>query len=138
MLLPLKHEPPAGFAAIGVFFFFGATMAAYAAVTLLEPGTFLDRAWALNPSAHLQLSAMGRVLGLPFMVLAVALLFAGIGWFQRRYWGWLLGASLIAVNLAGDVITLLRGQRFKGAVGIAAAGLLLFYMTRLRSYFLRV
>jgi uncharacterized membrane protein (DUF2068 family) len=139
MQLTANHDRPAGFAAIGVFFYFGATMATYAAITLLEPGTFLDRAWALNPSAHLHLGAMGRAMGLPFIGLAVALLLAGVGWFKRRYWGWLLGTVMIAINLTGDLMQLLRGEPAKGAVGVAVAGLLLSYLTRrrVRGYFLR-
>jgi hypothetical protein len=38
-----EDQRPRGFVPIGVFFLFGATMAAYAAITLLEPGTVLDR-----------------------------------------------------------------------------------------------
>jgi hypothetical protein len=32
---------------MGLFFVFGATLAAYAAITLLDPGTVLDGLWAL-------------------------------------------------------------------------------------------
>jgi hypothetical protein len=38
-----------GFTAIGIFLFFGATMASLAAITLLWRGTALDGVWALNP-----------------------------------------------------------------------------------------
>src|ERR1700740_1161471 len=40
--------PPRGFAAKGGFFVYGAAMAAFAAVTLLIPGTLLDAGWALD------------------------------------------------------------------------------------------
>jgi hypothetical protein len=61
-------------------------MAAYAAITLLKPGTILDRGWDLNPVAYRQLVKFGRIAGLPFLVLAGTLFIAGIGWFKRRYW----------------------------------------------------
>ena len=79
------------------------------------------------------------MIGLPFVVLAVALLLAGLGWLKRRYWGWLLGFSIIAFNLAGDVFNSIRGKWFKGVVGITIAGLLLAYMLsiRMRRFFLR-
>jgi hypothetical protein len=134
-----RNERPAGFALMGAFFVFGFTMATYAAITLLWPGTSLDKAWKLNPNAHLQLGALGRVAGFPFLILAIALLLAAVGWFRRRYWGWLLGVAIIAMNLAGDIGNTLIGERLKGIVGVVIAALLLYYLTRpsVRSYFLR-
>jgi hypothetical protein len=42
-----------------------------------------------------------------------------------------------AINAAGDLINGVRGEWLKGAVGVALAGLLLFYMSRpgVRNYF---
>jgi len=62
---------------------------------------------------------------------------AAVGWFRRRYWGWVLGVTIIAINALGDIVNLVRGEGLKGAVGVAIAGLLLIYMTRpgVRSYF---
>lgn len=133
------HIRPRGFAAIGIFFFFGAVMASYAAITLLLPGTFLDWGWALNATAHAQLSALGRIIAFPFAILATALGLAGVGWFKRRFWGWALGFSLIAINLTGDAFRLLSGEVLQGTVGVLIAGLLLIYMAsaRVRHYFPR-
>ncbi len=127
---------PAGFLALGIFFFFGSAMATYAAVTLLKPGTFLDRAWELNRAGQAGLSSMGRAIGIPFLVLATVLFLAGAGWFQRRHWGWFLGTGIIASNLLADLIHLLLGD-WKSLAGVVIAGLLLLYMTRpaVRSYF---
>ena len=49
----------------------------------------------------------------------------------------MLGVTIIAINAMGDFINGVMGERLKGAVGVAIAGLLLFYMTRagVRSYF---
>ncbi|HEY4840669.1 MAG TPA: hypothetical protein VIH78_01815 [Terriglobales bacterium] len=38
---------PLSVTAMGLFFVFGATMAAYTAITLLDPGTVLAGLWAL-------------------------------------------------------------------------------------------
>jgi hypothetical protein len=129
---------PAGFFSLGIFFFLGSVMATYAAVTLIKPNTFPDRAWQLNPAGHVALSSMGPMIGVPFLILATALFLAGIGWFQRKHWGWFLGTGIIASNLIADVIHLLLGD-WKSLVGVVIAGLLLFYMTRnrVRIYFVR-
>jgi hypothetical protein len=139
LMRPAKpSRSPAGFFPLGVFFFFGSLMAAFAAITLLKPGTFLDQAWKLNMSAHEQMLPLGRVVGIPFIVLAVVLFLAGLGWFGRRYWGWVLGVSVIGINLAADVTHFFLGDRLKSGVGVVIASLLLFYMTRekVRGYFL--
>jgi len=136
---PAERDRPAGFLAIGVFFVFGATMAGYAAVTLLKPGTFLDALWALNRRGHSGLVSLGRGAVLLFAVLCVLLGLAAVGWFRRKYWGWILGVAIIALNATGDLINAVMGEELKGAVGVAIAGLLLFYMTRagMRNYFRR-
>ena len=133
----MTRNRPFGFLPLGIFFFFAASMATLAAVTLGFPGTFLDRAWELNKTAHAQLAPLGRIMGLPFAALAVVALIAGIGWFKRRRWAWVVGVLGIFLNCVGDVINMAIGEFWKGAVGVVIAGLLLVYMTRpnLREYF---
>ncbi|HZQ69782.1 MAG TPA: hypothetical protein VFA68_14765 [Terriglobales bacterium] len=130
---------PFGYTAIGVFLFFGATMASYAAITLAFPGTILDEAWVLNPVAHQQLASLGRRTAFPYVLLALALFIAGLGWFRRRRWGWLLAVAIISINLLGNLFNAFRGEWFKGGVGVVIAGVLLAYMTsgKIREYFRR-
>jgi hypothetical protein len=132
-----ESNRPRGFLAIGAFFAFGAAMAAYAAVTLLKPGTFLDALWALNKRGHAGLVLLGRGALFLFAFLSVLFGLAAAGWFRRKYWGWMLGVTIIAINATGDLINSLMGEWLKGAVGVAVAGLLLVYLTRarVRNYF---
>jgi hypothetical protein len=124
--------------AIGIFFYFACLMSSYAAVTLAKPGTFLDSLWTMNRGAHIQLAAVGRIIAIPFAVLAVVMFLAGWGWLRRRYWAWVLAVSVIAINCAADLIHAAMGDWVKSGVGIIIAGLLLFYLTRraVREYFL--
>jgi hypothetical protein len=123
------QERPAGFLPLGIFFFFGVAMAAYAGITLLKPGTSLDWAWKLNPVAYAQLRPLAPIIAAPFALLSLLLLLAGIGWFRRRRWGWILGTAIIALNLAADLTHLAMGD-WKSSVGVVIAGLLLVYMSR--------
>lgn len=123
---------PPGFAVIGVFLFFGASIAGLAATTLLLPGTLLDRAWTLNPTAYKQLSPLGTKVGLLFLLLTVALVTSGVGWFRRRVWGWRLAVAIIGTQVIGDIVNVVRGDLLRGATGVIIAGTLLLYLLRRR------
>lgn len=132
---PRVHEAgdapkPSGFAAVGIFLFFGATMASLAAITLLWRGTSLDHIWSLNPAAYRQLAPLGRRVGILFLLLALALAAAGTGWFQRRLWGWQLAVAIIAIQTVGDVINCIGGDWLRGGIGVLVAGALLLFLLR--------
>lgn len=121
---------PRGWLAIGIFLLWGAAMATLAGITLVFPGTLLDRIWVLNPVGHAGLTALGRGVGFLFPLLGLTLAAAGIGWLKKRHWGWILALLLIAGNALGDLLRLLSGAWLEGAVGVLIAGALLIYMTR--------
>ena len=121
-------DPPHGMTAVGVFLCFGATMASFAAITLLWPGTFLDRAWVLNRHAREQLAPYRQIMGPVFLLLGIALLLAARGWWKRRVWGWRLTVIIIATQLVGDVVNLVRGDLLRGGFGVVVAGALLLYL----------
>jgi hypothetical protein len=89
-------------------------MASYAAITLLHPRTALDRLWVLNSDAHRQLITRGKTAGLLFLFLAAALAAAGLGWFRRALWGWRLATVIVAIQVGGDFVNLLRGIGCEG------------------------
>lgn len=76
---------PAGFLAIAIFLFFGASIACLAAITLLWQGMWLGRIWHLNPAAYKQLVPLGSLVGMLFLLLAAALTVAGIGWLRAPF-----------------------------------------------------
>ena len=125
-------QPKAPFVitAIGVFLFFGATMASLAGATLTWSGTFLDGIWILNPTGYKQLSTLGKPVGILFLFLGIALGVAGAGWFMRRRWGWRLAMAIIATQVLGDLLNILRGDFWRGSVGFSIALALLLYLLR--------
>jgi hypothetical protein len=126
-----------GFTTIGIFLFFGAVMASFAATTLLWRGTPLDRAWALNPSAYKQLAPLGSMVGVLFLLLGAALATAGLGWFRRRLWGWRLAVVIIGIQVLGDFVNCVRGDWLRGGTGVIIAGALLLFLLqpRIRAMF---
>jgi len=124
------HQMPRGITAVGVFLFFGATMASLAGTTLTWPGTFLDRLWALNPATHKQLATFAKPAGVLFLILAATLALAATGWFKQRLWGWRLAVAVIATQVLGDLVNFFRGDYWRGGVGFSIASALLFYLLR--------
>lgn len=116
--------------AIGVFLLFGAVMASLAGTTLTWPGTYLDRMWTLNQRAYDQLAPLGRVVGIPFLLLAVVLAFAGVGWLKFRVWGWRLAVAIIAIQVSGDLVNAFMGDVVRGGIGLVIAGAILVYLLR--------
>ena len=121
---------PHGITAVGVFLFFGATMASIAGTTLTWPGTFLDRLLVLNPTAHKQLATFAKPAGILFLLLAAVLAMAGTGWFKHRLWGWRLAVAVIATQVLGDLVNFFKGDYLRGGVGFSIATALLFYLLR--------
>jgi hypothetical protein len=119
---------PRGITGVGIFLLFGTAMAFLAGTTLVWPGTALDRAWALNPRAHRELAPLGRMIGIPFLLLGAILLAAALGWFRRAVWGWRLAVALIAAQVIGSIVNLLLGHIAEGATGFVIATALLAYL----------
>jgi hypothetical protein len=119
--------------AIGLFLVFASSMAALAGIMLIWPGTVLDRLWSLNETAHAELRKAGNYLGPLFWALSVILAADAVGWFRRRLWAFRLTVAVIAMQLAGDLINLMRGDFMRGTAGILIAGALLLYLIRSNS-----
>jgi hypothetical protein len=128
VIAPTNCASKRAFIAVGVFFYFAMTMALYAAVTLLRPGTALDKLWSLNPDAHQQLLGFRKVAGVGFVILAGVAAVAGVGWFRRRLWGWRIAVFGIAAQLLGDCINLVSGDVLRGGVGLVIGTALLAYL----------
>ena len=63
-----------------------------------------------------------------FLLLSGVMAVAGIGWFLRRPWGWVLAVVIITVQVLGDLVNFLRGDFIRGGVGAIIAGTLLLYL----------
>ena len=104
------------------------TMALYAAITLLHPGTFLDGLWSLNPGAHRELLPIRKPAGVMFLLIAATAPITGYGWLRRRTWGWRLAVLGIGTQVLGDCVNLVRGDFLRGGAGLLIGGGLLFYL----------
>jgi hypothetical protein len=81
----------------------------------------------------MQLAPLGRAVGILFLLLGVALITAGIGWFRRRLWGWRLAVAIISTQVLGDVVNCVRGDWLRGGTGVIIAGALLLFLLQPRT-----
>lgn len=117
-----------GMLAMGVFLFFGASMAFLAGITLVWRATPLDQIWQLNPRAYRELAPLGRLVGVGFLFLGIIMFVAAVGWFKRKLWGWQLAVAIIAVQAAGDLGNAVLGHILESLIGVTIAGALLYYL----------
>ena len=116
------------FTVVGIFFYFAMTMALYAGITLLHPGTVLDGLWSLNSGAHRELLPFRKPAGMFFVLLAAVAATTGIGWFRHRVWAWRLAVLGICAQVFGDCANLIRGDLLRGGAGLLIGGALLLYL----------
>lgn len=90
----------------------------------------LDHVWSLNPRAYQRLALLGPKAAILMLLVAGALTTASVGWFNRRRWAWSLAVAILAIQIAGDFVNFYLGHVIEGAIGITAAGTLLFYLLR--------
>ena len=88
-----QTQSPKGIIAVGIFLLFGAMMASLAGTTLVWRDTILDRVWAINAPAYARLAPLGKIVGIPFLMLGVLLAVACMGWFKRRRLGMAAGCG---------------------------------------------
>jgi len=101
-------------------------------VTLLFPGTFLDRMWVYNQPAHAAFQAVGKSSGVGFLVLGLAVGATAGGLSRGRRWAWWLAVLIFALNGVGDLFGLLatRDLLRSGSGFVIAVGFLVLLLSR--------
>jgi hypothetical protein len=69
-------------------------------------------------------------LGPSFLMLAIVMVSASIGCFRRPIWGWRPAVAIFLVNGLSDVAQIIMGHFLEGGIGVGAAGVILFYLSR--------
>ena len=117
-----------GLTALSIFFGFGALAAATASVTLLFPGTAIDRVWRFNSRGHAGLAALGAW-GVTLMaVVSTGCALAAWGLRKRVRWGHRLAIAILVVNVIADAVngTLLGDPR--SLIGVPIGTALVIYL----------
>jgi hypothetical protein len=123
-------KQPFGIFLIAIFFALATCILVGVGTALLFPGSAVEAVWRLYPERRALLMPYRHWLAPGFLMLAVAMASASIGCFRLRKWGWWLAVAIFAVNGLGDLMQLVLGHFVEGGIGVAAAGLILFYLSR--------
>jgi len=119
--------------------FAAAAIAIVVSVSLLAPGTWLDRMWELNVPAHEAFAAKAGAVAAVLLFVGVLAAATGVGLLTRQVWAWLLALAGIGINALGDGVSLLLTRDwFHGVAGILVDALFVFLLLRasVRAFFL--
>lgn len=123
---------------IAGFIWFAAFVSFIVGFTLLFPNSPLEPMWQLNRPAHEAFQTFGRAAGAGFLLVAFVGAVSAIGFARGRRWAWWLAVVAIAVNMAGDVASLLVMRnvvRYGSGILIAGALLVLLLSRPARRFF---
>jgi hypothetical protein len=115
---------------IALFFAIATGILLGVGTALLWPGSKLEVIWKLYPARRALLMPYHMWLAPAFLMLAIVMVSASIGCFLRRIWGWWLAVAIFLVNGLSDVAQILLGHFLEGGIGVAGAGVILFYLSR--------
>lgn len=119
--------------------FVAALIAWAVSLSLLVPGTRLDRMWALNEPVHDAFAAQARPVATLLLLIGGLAAAAGAGLLARRVWAWLLSLAIFSINALGDLVSILITRDFlHGLSGILIDCLFLYLLLRpgVRAFFL--
>ena len=116
---------------VALFLMAATLISAAVAISLLFPGTFLDRMWNLNRPAYAAFQVLGRASGALMVLVGLVTTAAATGLLRGNGWAWRLAIAIFAVNGLGDVVDLfLNRDLLKSGSGVLIAALFLAMLLR--------
>jgi hypothetical protein len=137
ILVKASEPRPKAVVVIATFLFIATGIALVVGESLLFPNPLLDRMWEFNEPAAAAFHGMGRISGLPLVLLGVGTCSAAVGLLRGRVWAWWFAVILFAVDGIGDVVSfIVTGDWLKSASGIAISSVFLWTLCdrRVRLY----
>lgn len=113
------------------FAFFATAIALITGTALLYPGPYAVRLWNLNRPAYLQFQKLGLAGPLFLYIVGVISCVTAFGLLRRRRWAWWLAILTFAVNILGDLVSLVVTRDWiKTAAGLIVSATFLFFLAR--------
>jgi hypothetical protein len=131
---------PAGVTVVAVLQLAAAAIACVVSLSLLVPGTVLDRMWGLNPQVHAAFADHAMQVATILLLVGVLSAAAAVGLLRGQLWAWLLSVALFGINALGDIVSLaIARDWFQGLAGIVIDAAFLFQLLQAnaRRFFLQ-
>ena len=121
-------EPkPKAVTVVATFLFVATGIALVVGVSLLFPNPMMDRLWELNKQGALAFRAVGRISGVPLLLLGIGTFFAAKGLLRGRAWAWWFAMVLFTVDAIGDIVSfVITRDWMKSAAGIVISSIFLW------------
>jgi hypothetical protein len=118
---------------VAIFLFLATSIAIFVGGSLLFPNRIMDRLWELNQSAAALFRAMGRISGVPLLLLGVGTFAAAIGLLRRQRWAWWFAVIVFAVSGIGDLVGFtVTGDWLRTASGVVISSAFVWSLIRKR------
>lgn len=106
MAVDAGESRPKAVSIVSVFLFLATGIAVIVASSLLFPNQLTDYLWKLNEPAEATFRSIGRVSGVPLLLLAVGTFSAAKGLLGRKVWAWWFAFvfSLLMYRRLGGVL----------------------------------
>ena len=122
---------PKAVTTVAIFLFFASAIAFIVGASLLFPNPLMDRLWALNKPGEAAFRAMGRIAGVPLVLLGLGTFAAGRGLLEGKKWAWWFAGAVFAVNGIGDIVSfILTGDWIRSASGVVISAAVLIVLGR--------
>jgi hypothetical protein len=125
---------PLGISFLIGFFWFGAAMCSLTVALLLFPGSPLDLAWRIKPTARSEFAQLGIVAIPLMMMVGAACALAAIGLAKGAEWGRRIAITVLAVNIIGDATNAVLRADWRTLIGLPIGGVMILYLMRSRMH----
>lgn len=124
---------------VAAFLFAATAIAEVIGLSLLSPNPLMDRLWKLNQPGAAFFHALGRLSGVPLVLLGAGTAAAAVGLLRRRKWAWWFAVLLFLVDGCGDVVAFFAtGDLPRSVSGVVISSAFLYSLSRrhVREYYL--
>jgi hypothetical protein len=131
---------PTAVAVVAAFLFIATVIAFVVGGSLLVPNPIIDWLWTLNEPASAEFRAVGRISGIPLLLLGVGTFAAANGLLRGKAWAWWFSVVLFIVNGIGDLVSfIVTGDWLRSASGVVIASAFLWLLSsrQVREYLRR-
>jgi hypothetical protein len=119
---------PIGMKILIAFFAVAPLISTVAGISLLLPGSFLDKMWELKKADYATMHTYAIPIGLVLLVLGAAMTATFFGLIGRKRWALWSAIVIIGANGISDAASAIAQHKLENLAGVLIAGLIVWYL----------